>query len=252
MNGGQWPQTRKAKVASWNITDDMCQFCFAEPGTLQHRHRCAATAEARCSIPPPKEAQFAHTKFNDDRLQLLQLRAVAVVKVPAPKPRTVGSFCWLVDPFLAGQDQLHTATWYTDGSMLMGKWAPLRCTGFGVVVVSQCGALLGYGYGSPPSRITTAAAAELWAVDFVLALETHTQSISAGLFYPKESLAHPLGPPAPDIIVRVAFRNGSPLAEAQESDSRRRRPAASLALALRPQACRSSLRRRRKTVYQFS
>ena len=170
MNGGQWPQTRKAKVASWNITDDRCQLCFAEPGTLQHRHRCAATAEARCSIPPPKEAQFAHTKFNDDRLQLLQLRAVAVVKVPAPKPRTVGSFCWLVDPFLADHDQLHNATWYTDGSMLMGKWAPLRCTGFGVVVVSQCGALLGYGYGSPPSRITTAAAAELWAVDFVLAL----------------------------------------------------------------------------------
>ena len=54
--------------------------------------------------------------------------------------------------------------------MLMGKWTQLRCTGFGVVVVSQSGALLGYGFGTPPSRITTAAAADLWAVDFVLAM----------------------------------------------------------------------------------
>ena len=144
--------------------------CFAEPGTLQHRHRCAATADERCTKPPPKEASLAHTRFNEERLELLKLRAVGVVRVPAPKPRAVGSFCWLVDPLLADQTELEAATWYTDGSMRMGKWTQLRCTGFGVVVVSQGGALLGYGYGSPPSRITTAAAAELWAVDFVLAL----------------------------------------------------------------------------------
>ena len=59
MNDGQWPQTRKAKVARWNITDNRCQFCFAEPGTPQHRHRCAATAEARCSKAPPTEANLA-------------------------------------------------------------------------------------------------------------------------------------------------------------------------------------------------
>ncbi len=62
--------------------------------------------------------------------------------------------------------------------MLMGKWIALRCIGFGmVVVVGQSGALLGYGYGSPPSRITTAAAAELWAIDFVLVLNPSTPLI---------------------------------------------------------------------------
>ena len=38
-----------------------------------------------------------------------------------------------------------------------------------MVVVAASGKLLGVGYGTPPSRIATAAAAELWAIDFVLA-----------------------------------------------------------------------------------
>jgi len=67
-------------------------------------------------------------------------------------------------------DNAQSATWYTDGSLMMNNWATLRCTGFGVVVVSNEGKLLGYGYGSPPSRIATAAAAELWAIDFVISL----------------------------------------------------------------------------------
>ena len=80
-----------------------------------------------------------------------------------------GSFKWLFDPFKAlDQTAVDTATWYTDGSMLMGRWTALRCTGFGVVVVAEDGQLLGYGFGTPPTRIATAAAAELWAIDFVL------------------------------------------------------------------------------------
>ena len=75
MNGGQWPQIRKAKVTSWKIEDTRCQLCFAELGTLQHRHHCAATAEQRCTKPPPRQANLAHTALNEDRLQLLKSRA---------------------------------------------------------------------------------------------------------------------------------------------------------------------------------
>ena len=67
-------------------------------------------------------------------------------------------------------EEFNGATWYTDGSLVHGQWKPLRCTGFGIVVVASDGKLLGYGYGTPPTRIATAAAAELWAIDFVLAM----------------------------------------------------------------------------------
>ena len=66
-------------------------------------------------------------------------------------------------------DDADDATQYTDGSFIMGKWANFRCTGFDVVVVSASWKLIGFGFGSPPSRTSTADAAELWAIDFTLA-----------------------------------------------------------------------------------
>ena len=52
--------------------------------------------------------------------------------------------------------------------MLLGKWRPLRVTGYGIAVVAADGSLLGYGLGWPPSWCTTAAAAEAWALSIVL------------------------------------------------------------------------------------
>ena len=137
MNGGQWPQVRKAGVQKWNITDSRCQLCLAEQGTLPHRFLCSKTAAERCQKLPPKEAATAQLRLSEERLHLLRHRAIGVVKVLAPRVRTSGTFKWLRDPFDARcQHDLATATWYTDGSMLLGRWAPLRCTGFGVVVVA--------------------------------------------------------------------------------------------------------------------
>ena len=113
---------------------------------------------------------MAKLKLNPERLEILWNRGVVVLKVPAPTIRHHGEFKWLLDPFSGvASEALEGATWYTDGSLVGGQTSVFRCTGFGVVVVAASGELLGFGYGTPPSRIATAAAAELWAVDFVLA-----------------------------------------------------------------------------------
>jgi len=65
---------------------------------------------------------------------------------------------------------MEEAVWYFDGSMLNGKWLPLRATGFGIAAVARDGQLLACGRGSPPHWCATAAAAEAWALLQVLRL----------------------------------------------------------------------------------
>ena len=84
----------------------------------------------------------------------------------------------MVDPTANGRDTL-AATWYTDSSMIGGRCTALRAMGFAIVVVARSGELLGYGFGEPPSRIATAAAAQLWAIQTVLALCPCTPQIKA-------------------------------------------------------------------------
>ena len=87
---------------------------------------------------------------------------MATVRVPAQIIRNRGTFNWYKDPFATdGNDELNSATWYTDGSLVCSQWSALRCTGFGIVVVAASGRLIGYGSGTPPTRIAIVAAAEL-------------------------------------------------------------------------------------------
>ena len=122
MNGGQWTQVRKSNIAKWNITDSNWQLCFSEPGTAQHRFHCTRTAPHRCTDPPPTDAHLAEIRLSTERLALLRHRAIGVVKVPAPRIRANGNFKWLVNPMQhRDQDELNNATWYTDGSLLLGR-----------------------------------------------------------------------------------------------------------------------------------
>ena len=68
------------------------------------------------------------------------------------------------------REEIDDAAWYFDGSMINGRWRALRLTGFGVAVATPGGDLLGYGLGWPPTWVTTAAAAEAWALSVVLEL----------------------------------------------------------------------------------
>ena len=90
------------------------------------------------------------------------------MKVPVRMPDGQGSCIWQSSPD-ENDPRMEGAAWYFDGSILNGKWQALRATGFGIVVVSVEGDLLGFSRGTPPHRRTTAAAAEAWALQEVLA-----------------------------------------------------------------------------------
>ena len=85
------------------------------------------------------------------------------------RPKQDGEFRWLLQPDFSSPE-VGNATWYFDGSMLNGKWLPLRATGFGIAVVSSSGQLLACGRGTPPHWCATAAAAEAWSLLQVLSM----------------------------------------------------------------------------------
>jgi hypothetical protein len=167
MNGGQWPQARKAQVAAFGTTSSLCQLCFKEVGTLQHRAVCEATRPEGGWPPPPKAAELARSKLGDTRKRLLDTRGLAVFRITAPPIRQDGALHWQRQPDL-NDPAVDEATWYFDGSMQEGKLEPLRATGFGLAVVSPNGDLLGAARGTPPQWCSTAAAAEAWALLEVL------------------------------------------------------------------------------------
>ena len=136
--GGQWPQARRAQVPSWNIDDSRCQLCLLATGTLEHRLHCKVTIpEGGWPLAPPK-AKLAVEHLSAHRLRLLQTRALLVLKVPVPRLRTEGDLIWLLKPDF-NAPSMDTATWFFDGSMLNGRWVPLRSTGFGIAIVGTSG-----------------------------------------------------------------------------------------------------------------
>ena len=144
-------------MVKWAIDSKECQLCLQQPGTLLHRFCCSKTLE-----------RFLATLSPDSR-RLLQTRGLLMLKVPIRPWNEDGSFRWLIPPSL-NSTACDDATWYFDGSMLYGKWSALRSTGFGIAVISKDGGVLGIGIGIPPSWVTTAAAAEAWALKTVLEL----------------------------------------------------------------------------------
>ena len=166
VSGGQWSQVKKAGIPAFSVQDKRCQLCFDATGTLAHRFECSKTRPTSGWPEPPKEAAKALLAIGDKRRELLKQRGLLVLRLQPSLQPTEGEFRWLADPH--NHPECGSATWYFDGSMLLGKWKPLRCTGFGTAVVTPTGTLLGYGLGWPPSWCTTAAAAEAWALGVVL------------------------------------------------------------------------------------
>jgi hypothetical protein len=165
--GGQWTQARKALVPAFGVTDSSCQLCLEASGTSEHRFCCPKTCPDGGWPNPPPEASLVQSKLSEQRQRHLKLHGLLAVKVEVARHAADGTFQWLVPP-PEDDPTLQGATWYCDGSLLDGRWKAIRCTGFGIAVASRHGDLLAYGMGWPPSWCDTAAAAEAWALQFVV------------------------------------------------------------------------------------
>ena len=140
-------------------------------GTMEHRFSCPKTCPQTGWPKPPAIASKPLRRISDRRSNILRSHGMLAVRLPPRPHHQDGQFAWLAAPD-HNDPGLTNATWYCDGSMLNGKWKPLRITGFGIAVVSAEGSLIGHGLGWPPSWVTTAAAAaaESWALSIVLQL----------------------------------------------------------------------------------
>ena len=164
--GGQWTQTRKARVTSWNILDKKCQLCNEEDGTLAHRFTCRATCPPGGRAPPPKQAKFAMARLGERRKEILRLQGIVCANVPVDEKPAEGSFRWISDPPDTTREDL---VWYTDGSCSNPNCLEVARFGFAIVVVSSDGELIAYGAGVPPAFVTDSGMAEIWALHVVLA-----------------------------------------------------------------------------------
>ena len=110
---------------------------------------------------PPALASKLLTRMTAARRTIADTRGLLVVRVGVPAGPLDAEFKWLRAPPEVIPDD---AVWYFDGSMIGGRWVPLRRTGFGIAIVASDGSLLAFGNGNPPSWVTNAAGAEAWAL----------------------------------------------------------------------------------------
>ena len=152
-------------MGGWE-SSNLCRLCLDTPGTLLHRHRCAATRPAEGWPLPPPFARLARSRVGISRQNLLDTQALLVLRVPRPRRNAEGTFRWL---FHTQYFELAAgATWYTDGSLFEARWRPIASAGFAIVVIGSCGQHLAFGNGTPPHWIDSSPAAEAWALYITL------------------------------------------------------------------------------------
>ena len=161
ISGGQWTQTRKAKLPAWSH-GDLCQLCKAEKGTPDHRFQCTATLPDGGWPSPSKDVRCFIEKLSPPRAAVLRNRAVLAVTIPLPaKQEESPGWNWVVYP-----DDIHDPTHrcYIDGSRRYPSVHYLATTGCGVTLVNVEGRVVGAAHATPPSWVKSASAAETWAL----------------------------------------------------------------------------------------
>ena len=163
--GGQWTQTRKAAVTKWGISDNKCQLCFEEPGTLLHRRSCRHNTPEGGWSQLPDKAKLAADAISQQRMDILKTTGLLTLRLPTIPNRAHDTLHWGQPP----PQMIPPGTrWFIDGSQLFPRRRQLSTFGFGVAAVNKNGDLIAWGWGVPPNWCDSASAAEAWALCTVL------------------------------------------------------------------------------------
>jgi hypothetical protein len=136
INGGQWTQTMKARLPTFEGTTK-CQLCHLHEGTLLHRHCCAVTTPSMGWTPFDEPSQAFLATLSEDRANAVKTRAVLTVSIPIAEPQVqTNGWQWVSDPPDVNADDL---TWVIDGSKYNGATHATAPTGCGVTLMdAEC------------------------------------------------------------------------------------------------------------------
>ena len=117
----------------------------------------------------PEAARQFWNQLAPGAKHILKTRGLAVVRARIPTA-VDEEVKWLkaLDP----DTDESKLTWYIDGSLIDGPYSTLGRTGVGFAAVNDSDLLCAYGYGLPPSWVTTTPSAEAWALGIVLTATT--------------------------------------------------------------------------------
>ena len=148
-------------------SDDKCQLCLEEVGTLDHRYHCPANRPASGWLHEDADATQLLAHLPEDQHQLLRTRGLMFSEISLPLPSEDGFLSWRLP---LSVDASSDTCFYIDGSAMDADSKHTCRLGFSIVGVGPNGQLRALGYGTPPSWIVDSAGAEIWAFYNVLSL----------------------------------------------------------------------------------
>ena len=155
MAGKQWTQARVAATRhpGWT-TDNRCQLCKAEHGTLSHRHVCPRVIEVVGQEQKPEAVRRLETGMDPAKLTLWRTRGIGATRIGLIRARNEEMLVW--HKKMRQHVDETRLTWYIDASMMDGDEPTTQAFGYALVAVGPSGRLEAAASGRrpPTSRLS--------------------------------------------------------------------------------------------------